>query len=1098
MLQVAERPPDIRPRGPSKRWFFRRAAIAIAAAALVLVAVAGGIYWQATRASISVDFLRSRIETALRDRLPSEARVAIGSTALSYRGQEGVILRMRDIDLVLPGTATVLAEELSTTTTLGAIFGDRLDLRSVEVSDVSIGVFPASGGLPLVGSGADILRSAVTMLMNRVIEADDLIRDTGMQEISINDAAFRMDEPGSSGPALHVSEANWLPLSGARSKAWLQLVEEDGAGWDLTIERRSGSDGKSSVLLEVEDLPVTSLIPGLADDAQPDDPRYQSTLTIQARIEGDRDGNFASLRGMLSTAGGELSVMGEDRIELMDAAVTFRLSGADNRLNLPTGELRSANGVVGFNGVADLSERGEVTLLARITGGSLPTPVGPDQRIEVVGGSALARIDFPDRSVEIESLQIATEDGYASVAGQASLGGPTPGLSFALSFPEMPAGAIRALWPPFVAVKTRGWFDFNVKAGRLGPATLQVALPPDAIGPRGRGKVLPSYALLGSLPFRDAEFSPIRTFPTIKQAQGEITFANATANITAYSGVVAVPGKGDLDAGGTTLVIPELGRHQPRGNLHLELAGSASALAAVSNSPPLSIARKRGIEPDNLTGEALLSLDGDIPLYASDFSDVIPTFRLALTEFSSAGPIEGRIIGSADLLLEGSPKSYTVKGSGTLDGFEASVDMIMGTAAPEHSAVTVTLDDEARERLGLRFGRLVVGPVQALLNNPGAAVQNVALDLKETRISFPFLGWEKGPGVPATASFIMEKKEEGTDITELVLSGKGFEARGWLTLSPDGRLREMVLEKIALRSGDQLTVSASANGSGYDVRVSGAVLDARGIVRGVRSGMGDGSADIFPIRVFLDVESVTGENDVALANVNGMLLLTNAGLQSASIKGSASGSQSFEWAMGRDKDIRTLRVFADAGGALIRFAGIYSRISGGNLIIDYSGKVGETGAGVVVLRDFRLINEEALRPALQSASRNTEAMARTTAQASGDLQFSQLRIPFRQKDWVIAVDDATLRGPVLGATAGGTINMPGGQMAISGTFIPAFGLNNIAGAIPLLGMILGGGRDEGLVGITYKLFGPLDDPKLVMNPISAIAPGIFRKIFEFR
>ena len=86
---------------------------------------------------------------------------------------------------------------------------------------------------------------------------------------------------------------------------------------------------------------------------------------------------------------------------------------------------------------------------------------------------------------------------------------------------------------------------------------------------------------------------------------------------------------------------------------------------------------------------------------------------------------------------------------------------------------------------------------------------------------------------------------------------------------------------------------------------------------------------------------------------------------------------------------------------------------------------------------------------------------------------------------------------MLGATASGTVNLPGGKMALSGTFIPAFGINNIAGAIPLIGTILGGGRDEGLVGITYKLFGPLGEPKLSMNPMSAIAPGIFRKIFEY-
>jgi AsmA-like C-terminal region len=127
-----------------------------------------------------------------------------------------------------------------------------------------------------------------------------------------------------------------------------------------------------------------------------------------------------------------------------------------------------------------------------------------------------------------------------------------------------------------------------------------------------------------------------------------------------------------------------------------------------------------------------------------------------------------------------------------------------------------------------------------------------------------------------------------------------------------------------------------------------------------------------------------------------------------------------------------------------------------------------------------------------------EGMALSRMEDSGDLHFTQLRIPFRQEGWVIQIDDAALRGPTLGATASGTINLPDGKMAISGAFIPAFGLNNIAGAIPIIGAILGGGRDEGLLGITYKLFGPLDSPELAVNPISAIAPGIFRKIFEYR
>ena len=48
------------------------------------------------------------------------------------------------------------------------------------------------------------------------------------------------------------------------------------------------------------------------------------------------------------------------------------------------------------------------------------------------------------------------------------------------------------------------------------------------------------------------------------------------------------------------------------------------------------------------------------------------------------------------------------------------------------------------------------------------------------------------------------------------------------------------------------------------------------------------------------------------------------------------------------------------------------------------------------------------------------------------------------------------------------------------------------------GSFLGNGRDRGLLGITFKLSGQTDQPKLTINPLSLIAPGVFRQIFEFQ
>ena len=126
-------------------------------------------------------------------------------------------------------------------------------------------------------------------------------------------------------------------------------------------------------------------------------------------------------------------------------------------------------------------------------------------------------------------------------------------------------------------------------------------------------------------------------------------------------------------------------------------------------------------------------------------------------------------------------------------------------------------------------------------------------------------------------------------------------------------------------------------------------------------------------------------------------------------------------------------------------------------------------------------------------------MEEATTESSNDLQFSQLRIPFRQEDWVITiVGRRASRRSRLGATGSGTINVPGGKLAISGALIPAFGLNNVPGAIPLARRALRRQRTRASSASPIGSSARSTARRLTMNPISALAPGIFRKIFEYR
>ena len=314
--------------------------------------------------------------------------------------------------------------------------------------------------------------------------------------------------PDVPGRRCRIAEANWRPFGPGRSKAWVQVVEAGGEGWDLTVERSRGRLGELAVSIEIEDVPVAALAPDLADDDG--GPFFRSAVTLQARMVAGADGDMIGVRGMLSAAAGLLSVTGKDRIHLdrRRHQLRARRDGRPPHHTERPGQHRGRQPPLRGDGGAERYR--QVTLLGRVLGGALPTGRPDAPQVAMLGGGALARLDLAERALEVERLHILTPDGPISAVGQASLGGAAPGLSLALSIGKCrrrccaPCG--RRSSPP-----TRGAGSTTTSSpARIGPGTLHVALPPEFIGPRGKDRILPDYALIGTLPFRDAVFSPLK------------------------------------------------------------------------------------------------------------------------------------------------------------------------------------------------------------------------------------------------------------------------------------------------------------------------------------------------------------------------------------------------------------------------------------------------------------------------------------------------------------------------------------------------------------------------------------------------------------
>jgi hypothetical protein len=57
-------------------------------------------------------------------------------------------------------------------------------------------------------------------------------------------------------------------------------------------------------------------------------------------------------------------------------------------------------------------------------------------------------------------------------------------------------------------------------------------------------------------------------------------------------------------------------------------------------------------------------------------------------------------------------------------------------------------------------------------------------------------------------------------------------------------------------------------------------------------------------------------------------------------------------------------------------------------------------------------------------------------------------------------------------------------------------MNSMLGGVPVIGDLFVGREGEGIFSLTYSVRGTTDKAQVAVNPLSAVTPGILRRIFE--
>ena len=714
----------------------------------------------------------------------------------------------------------------------------------------------------------------------------------------------------------------------------------------------------------------------------------------------------------------------------------------------------------------------------------------------------------------LDDISVSSPQGMMAASLKAVFGEGSPEFSLGLRIERMDTEAIKQLWPFWIARKPREWVSNNLHGGVITNGDIAVYMPQGRVEGPGIPVQLNESELKIAFDIDDTRITLSDQMPDVMRSDARVSINGGRVDVDIRDGALNVSKSRSIKLNEGSFSIADTYAKPLVGAVDIMMSGAVRDVVKLAEAPPINALKATDFTSDQFSGNTEVSLKASFPLEPGAKFEPVWHVVADVSDGAIATPINGYEISGLDGLVEIVPERIAFEGKGLADGVPLNVQWSMPIGSRQQPVagnedeqvlwVSGNLNDVQRNQFAPGLDDYVSGPLAVTVEG-GSDGNLIAVDLKQATLSLPFIGWQKPPGVPVTLSFRLTPGENGVTVLEdLQLTGSSLGARGRVTIDKGGLLAA-TLTNVALSAGDSLNVGVQRGASGLDVTLTGRSFSAKPLLDhliknsetggGKAAATGGGDVD-----VHFDIARVTGENDRQLSGVNGDIAVRSGAMVNATLKASTATSHPLAMTVAPDGGRQAVSLKTSGTGALLRFLGIYQKMTGGTL--DFNMIETDSGwQGMATLTDFRLIKDEQLKKILSSPTvgdgKSLNAAYRNQINET-DQRFQRAQAIIDISNGVLRVSDAFVRGEQVGATIKGVVRDAAGNIDMTGTFMPAYGLNRIFAEIPLFGPLLGNGKDKGLFGITFRLTGKTEKPELIVNPLSAIAPGVFRRIFEFQ
>jgi len=1138
--------------GALRRWlagerWVKRLAVVIAALMVIFAGCFGGLWWRLGAGPINLEMATPWLAAAIEENIGHGNTVEVGGTQIERAGRIRIAVRIRDIivrdrDHVIVATAPKAEVKLSGTALLmGQLRAESLNLVDAELAvritpDGYVTVSTGDTARPLATGVASKRQPGATpsspgqsMLVSPVAPSSPGAQSKTTAAVPENrDAANgllagldwldSLSLTGLDGQNLNeigLKNGNLIVDDQQRGNKWnfenitlslrrpsgggvaLSVGEEGSHAWSLRVAVGAPANGVRSVDIRADKVSTTNILLAL----RLKDLTYSANLPLSGELKGElgRDGLPTYFRGKITAGAGTItdSDTPDYPMEIDSAEMNVEWDSGRRVLVAPFKIISGPN---------------RITLLGHL---EPPNDSIPDWQLGFSGGTILLagidnepplifnriaiglRFDTDKRRVLLTQADIS--NGEIGIAGTGSLDySAAPRLTLGFAGTPMSASALKRMWPILIVPEVREWVIERVERGSLQRIEVGVNSPVRNLS--RRGPPIPDDGLAVNIVASGVSLHPVDELPSVRDADLKAHVTGRTATVTIGQAASDTPAGRKLNISDFVFEVPDMAPKPAPARVKFRIDGPVPAAAEILASDRLSEFSGTLIDPNSSKGTVSAVVTLGLPI-KRELTKADTTYAITadLGGFAADRLVMNQKLEANALKVIANNGGYQVKGDVKINGQAATLDYRKPTEGDADIKLLATLDDASRARLGFDLGPAVSGAIPIkLVGKIGSPDRDsrmgIDADLTALKLDNILPGWVKLPGKSSRAVFNVVQKAQSTRLEDIVIDGGGVSIKGSIEVDQNGDLMNANFPIYSPSEGDKTTLKAERGVDGVvKVTMRGDVFDGRGFLKSAISGR-EADAKSKTKNIDLDVDlklgAVAGFYGEALRSADCKLSRRNGVIRSFALSGKLGRDTPLTGDLrGRSQGREVIYLETNDAGAFFRFTDTYAKVVGGQLQLAMDPPTVEPSAkeGLINVRDFSVKGEASL----------DRVAAGGQAGVQNGVAFSRVRAEFTRQNGQLTIHEGVLKGPMIGGTIEGSIDIPGNQVRMSGTFVPMYGLNNMFGQLPILGLFLGGGSNEGLIGVTYEIVGSPGQPVLRVNPISAMAPGVLRKIFEF-